>query len=160
MSAVQRRHLAVASVASLYADAGLPLQARHTSCVELRTMWSPPGVPVGVAFGALERSERAQLAQTVAGLEAVDTEPPISALRERSRVLAPVLGRLRTLDEEGTLELPFAEVMSSLAHMAVNRLLKRGGDVDEARVHHALARIYEAEIARERSGLACDAVEG
>ena len=50
--------------------------------------------------------------------------------------------------------------MSSLAHMAVNRLMKRGGNVDEARVHHALARIYEAEIARERPGLACDSVDG
>jgi hypothetical protein len=41
--------------------------------------------------------------------------------------------------------------------MAVNRLLKRGGNVDEAR---APARIDEAEIARGRSGLACAPVEG
>lgn len=159
-SAVGRRHLAVASVASLYADAGLPLETRHASCVGLRGMWAPPGVPVGVAFGALERSERGQLAQTVAALDTADAEPAIRALRDRSEVFAQVLGRLRTLDEEGTLEQPFEDVMSSLAHMAVNRLLKRGGNVDEARVHHALARIYEAEIARERSGLACDRVDG
>jgi hypothetical protein len=44
--------------------------------------------------------------------------------------------------------------------MAVTRLLKRGGNVDEARVRHALARIDEAEIARGRSGLACEPVEG
>ena len=130
------------------------------SSVALRTTWAPAGVPVGVALAPLERAERAQLAQTVASLEAADAEPAIAALRERSRVLAPVLGRLRTLDEEGTLELPFEEVVSSLAHMAVNRVLKRGGNVDEARVHHALVRIYEGEIARERSGVACDPVEG
>lgn len=67
---------------------------------------------------------------------------------------------MRTLEEEGILEKPFPEVTSSLAHMDVNRLLKRGGNVDEARVHHALARIYEAGIASERSWLACDLVEG
>ena len=35
--------------------------------------------------------------------------------------------------------------------MSVNRLLKRGGNHDELRVHDALARLYEAQIARERS---------
>ena len=77
---------------------------------------------------------------------------------DRSAVLGPVLGRLRRLDVEETLELPFGDVVSSLAHMAVNRLLKRGGNVDPARVHHGLARVYEADIARERS-LARDSVE-
>jgi hypothetical protein len=56
-----------------------------------------------------------------------------------------LLARLRTLAEQGILERPFAEGMSSLAHMAVNRLMKRGGNVDEARVRQALA---------------CDSVDG
>ena len=66
-----------------------------------------------------------------------------------------VLARLRTLADEGNLGRPFAEVLSSLAHMAVIRLMKRGGNVDEARVGHALARVYEAKL-----GLACDSVDG
>jgi hypothetical protein len=37
--------------------------------------------------------------------------------------------------------------------MSVNRLLKRGANDDELRVHDALARLYEAQIARERSRL-------
>jgi hypothetical protein len=44
--------------------------------------------------------------------------------------------------------------------MSVNRLMTRGGNVDEARVHHALVRIYEAGLARERSGVARDLIEG
>jgi hypothetical protein len=64
---------------------------------------------------------------------------------------------LRTLDAQGTLERPLEDIMSSLAHMAVNRLLKSGGNVDEAR---APARVDEAEITRGRSGLACAPVEG
>ena len=75
-------------------------------------------------------------------------------------MFSQLLGRLRTLDEEGALEQPFEEVLSSFAHMSVNRLLRRGGNLDEARVHHAFARIYEAEVARERSGLATESAEG
>ena len=160
MSAVERRHLAVASVASLYADAGMPLEARHAACVGLRATWAPPGVPMGLVLGDVERSERAQLAQIVASLEVDDADPAVRALRDRSLVLAPLLGRLRRLAGEGTLERPLEDVMSSFAHMAVNRILKRGGNVDEARVHHALARIYEARIARERSAAVCEPVEG
>jgi class I lanthipeptide synthase len=155
-----RRHLAVASVASLYADAELPLAARLACSVTLRGTWAPRGVPVAVAFGAQERAERGQVAQTVAALEADDPEPAIRALQQRSAALALALGQLRTLDEEGSLERPLDEVMASLAHMSVNRLLTRGGNVDEARVHHALARIYEGGLARERSGLAPDRIEG
>ena len=66
-----------------------------------------------------------------------------------------VFVRLRTLADEGNLERPFAEVLSCLAHMAVIRLMKRGGNVDEARVGRALARVYEAELE-----LACDSVDG
>jgi hypothetical protein len=35
--------------------------------------------------------------------------------------------------------------------MSVNRLLNRGANRDELRVHDALARLYEAQIARQRS---------
>jgi hypothetical protein len=40
--------------------------------------------------------------------------------------------------------------------MGVNRLLKRGANMDEVRVHDALARLYEAEMARDRSRLASE----
>jgi hypothetical protein len=89
-----------------------------------------------------------------------DAEPSISTLRHRSLVIGPVAPRLRTLDAQGTLERPLEDIRSSLAHMAVNRLLKSGGNVNEARVLHAPARIDEAEIARRGSGLACEPVSG
>jgi thiopeptide-type bacteriocin biosynthesis protein len=154
-----RRHLAVASVAALYDDAGLSLTSRFECSVTLRTSWAPRGVPVGVAFGERERAERAQVAQTVAALDAAEPEPAICALQARSGPLALALGQLRTLAEEGVLERPFDEVMASLAHMSVNRLLTRGGNADEARVHHALARIYEGGLARERAALSRDGVD-
>ena len=83
-------------------------------------------------------------------------EAPPGPLSERSAVLAAVFARMRALDEEGVLELPLHDIACSLAHMGVNRLLKRGANMDEVRVHDALARLYEAEMARDRSRLASE----
>jgi thiopeptide-type bacteriocin biosynthesis protein len=150
VTAVQRRHLTVASLAALYADASLPIGLRHQCCVRLRATWAPGGgESLGALLGAGERSERADVARTVAALRDADAKPPVVALRNRSRGLRPILGRLRAIDEQGILERPFDDVMCSLAHMGVNRLLRRGGNHDELRVHDALARLYEARIARD-----------
>ncbi|HYZ81846.1 MAG TPA: thiopeptide-type bacteriocin biosynthesis protein, partial [Solirubrobacteraceae bacterium] len=151
-AALERRHLAVASLAALYADAGLPLDSRHACCVHLRASWAPPGHSLGSLLGADERSERAQVAAIVAALDHRGEETQLSAIRRRSAALAPLLARLRALDEEGILELPLDEVLCSLAHLCVNRLLSSSGNLDEVRVHDALARLYEAELARRRSG--------
>ncbi|HXD57090.1 MAG TPA: lantibiotic dehydratase [Thermoleophilaceae bacterium] len=148
MDAVTRRHLTVASLAALYADAGLPLATRRSCCVQLRTAWAPPGRSLGRLLGTQERSERARLMETV--------EAPPGPLSERSAVLAGVFASLRALDEEGELELPLPDIGCSLAHMSVNRLLKRGANMDEVQVHDALARLYEAEMARDRSRLASE----
>ncbi|MGO9822277.1 MAG: lantibiotic dehydratase [Solirubrobacteraceae bacterium] len=150
-NATERRHLAVASLAALYADAGLTLERRHACSVQLRTNWAPRGASLGALLGAGERSERANVAAVVAALDEADPEPRVAALRKRSNDLVPILARLRALEEEGILEWPLEQVLCSLAHMSVNRLLKRGANHDELRVHDALARLYEAQIARERS---------
>ena len=156
-TAAERHRLAVASVAALYADSELTLDERHACCLSLRAGWLPAGLHVGDVLGERERAERADVAQALAVLENADsTEPWVEAIRDRSRPVAPLLQRLRALDEEGMLERPRPDVMCSLAHMCVNRLLKRGGNLDETRVHHALARVYESRIARERAGLAME----
>ena len=154
LSSVARRHLTVASLAGLYADSGLTLQARHACCVQLRTTWARGGGSFGAQLGAEERAERGQLAEVVAAIDRDDAETPIAPLRQRSAALEPILARLRELDEAGILERPFDDVVCSLAHMGVNRLLKRGANHDELRVHDALARLYEAQIARQRLELA------
>lgn len=154
LGAVGRRHLAVASVAALYADAGLSLEARRECCVRLRTTWATGPRALGARLAVEEREERAALEEIVAGLERDDGAPAVAALRKRSPGQEPILRRLRGLDDESLLEQPFNDVMCSLAHMAVNRLLKRGANHDELRVHDALARIYEAQLARRRMEVA------
>lgn len=148
-SAAARHRRAVASLAALYADSDLELGRRHACCVQLRSSWLPEGARVGDVLGARERAERDDVAAAVAALDVPESsEPWVVALRERSRAITPVLGHLRALDQEGVLERSYDSVMCALAHMAVNRLLRRGGNLDEARVHHALARVYEAKGAR------------
>ena len=149
-SAIERRHLAIASLAALYHDAELGVQARHACCIRLRSTWAPGGgASLGALLGAHERSERAQVAKTVAALGRDDAPLTIEPLRRRSVTLAPVLSRLRSLEDEGILEQPFDEIVCSLAHMSVNRILKRAANHDELRVHDALARLYEGQIARD-----------
>ncbi len=143
MGELTRRHVAVASLAALYEDVGLPLETRHACSVQLRAGWAPPGRPLGSLLGPQERSERVRLAEILG--------TPPAPLGERSAALAPLFARLRALDQEGVLELPLPDIVCSLAHMGVNRLLKRGGNMDEVRVHDALARLYEAQMARDRS---------
>jgi Lantibiotic biosynthesis dehydratase C-term len=74
-----------------------------------------------------------------------------SKLCDRSEALRPVLARFRDLHEAGRLERPLTDVLCSLGHMFVNRLLREAGDRDELRVHDALARLYESQLARERA---------
>ena len=154
LGTVARRHLTVASVAALYADAGLALEERRQCCVRLRTTWSDGPGSLGARLAVEEREERAALVEIVADLERDDAGTMVAVLRERSLAQEPILRRLRGLDDEALLEQPFNDVMCSLAHMAVNRLLKRGANHDELRVHDALARIYEAKLARNRMEVA------
>lgn len=150
-----RHRLAVASLAALYADSDLELSKRHACCLHLRSSWLPAGTHVGDVVGARERAERDDVAQWIAALDVLESnEAWVVALRERSRVATPLLQRLRALDDEGILGRPYQDVMCALAHMSANRLLRRGGNLDEVRVHHALARVYEGRIARQHAGLA------
>ena len=151
MGAVERRHLAVASVARLYADAGLPLDARYAACVGLRATWPPPGVP-SVWRSALWSAPNVRSLRRPSPRSRGTMRIPLSRLYALAPCARAAARTAASTRRGGHPRAALDDVMSSLAHMAVNRLLKRGGNLDEARVHHALARIYEARLARERSG--------
>jgi len=107
--------------------------------------------PPGALLGADERAERMQVEDAIEALEREDADPRILALSERSRQLAAVLARLRALADEGILERSLDDVIASLAHMAVNRMLLRCANHDEVRLHDALARLSASLMARLRS---------
>jgi thiopeptide-type bacteriocin biosynthesis protein len=150
-NAVDRRHLSVASVAALYEDARLSIEQRHACSVQLRASWAHADArSLGALLGAGERAERVDVEDAVAALARSDADPRILALSRRSRRLGTAFEQLRALADEGILEVTLEDFMASLAHMAVNRMLLRGGNYDEVRVHDALARLYESQQARAR----------
>jgi lantibiotic biosynthesis protein len=148
-----RRYLAVASVAALYAQSGLDMLARHQCCDFLRRAFSDRNrSSLGTLLAADERAERSDLEAAVASLDDPGAPPTVQALRARSGALRPVLARFRAVHEAGRLEQPLTDVLCSVAHMFVNRFLREAGHRDELRVHDALARLYEGQLARERAG--------
>jgi thiopeptide-type bacteriocin biosynthesis protein len=149
---LERRHLAAASVAALYEDAGLDLHQRHACCVTLREgRMRERGVSAGALLAADERAERPAVASVVESLGDKDAPPAVQALRGRSAALRPTLDQLRDLARDGRLERDLHDVLCTLAHMQVNRMLRKSGGHDELRVHDALARLYESQLARLRS---------
>ena len=152
MSPPQRRHLAVASLAAMYAQSGLGIVERHQCCDSLRrTFSSGHRSSLGTLLAADQRAERSDLEAAVSSLDDPSAPPTVQAFRDRSEALRPVLARFRELHETGRLGRPLTDVLCSLGHMFVNRLLREAGDRDELRVHDALARLYESQLARERA---------
>jgi lantibiotic biosynthesis protein len=152
MTPAERRLLTVASLAALYADSGLELEVCRQCCAQLRQRWSQGHeYLLKGRLGADARRERRDVEEAVAALEAHDPPLAIKALRARSHTLRPVLARLRVLDEADRLQQPLSDVVCSLAHMFVNRLLREGAGRDELRVHDALERLYVGQLGRGRA---------
>jgi lantibiotic biosynthesis protein len=153
MTSAERRWLTVASLAALYADSGLTLEVRRQCCADLRQTWSRGQEgPIEALLGAGARRERARVEMAVASLDAPGPPSPVQALRARSDQLQVVFAQLGALEEAGELNRPLAEVVCSLAHMSVNRLLRESGNRDELGVHDALGRVYASRLARARPG--------
>ncbi len=152
LPADRRRQLAVASIAALYDHCGLPVAARRDCCTRLRANWLRTlAFDPRTRLASDQRAERSALSELFAALEHEESTPPVGALTRRSHAIQPQLDRLAGLDAEGVLEKPLGDVIGALAHMAINRLLRRGGNYDEVRVHDALARHYDAVLAHRPS---------
>jgi thiopeptide-type bacteriocin biosynthesis protein len=150
--ASDRRRLAAAGLAGLYASSGLDLERCHRCCTRLRETWSGGSDrSLGALLGAAEREERPRILELIAAVDGQDGAQEIEALRRHRQLLTPMLQYLSDLDARGGLERSFDDVMCSLAHMFANRILPLGATGDELRAHDALARIYEARLARARA---------
>lgn len=149
-SRIERHSLAVASLASLYADADLSLKARHACSAHLRSIWMPPGDHVAEILRKEKSRNDSRVTGEIAALFADGAaEPWILTLREKARITRPLLQRWRDLDAENALGRPYLDIICSLAHMSVNRLLERGGNLDEVVIHDALTSDYERQIAAD-----------
>ena len=74
----------------------------------------------------------------------------LSAIRRRSEAVVPSAGRFRALESEGKLTVPVAEILHSLTHMHINRMLKSDLNVQEFVAYDFLRRYYESWAAKQR----------
>jgi thiopeptide-type bacteriocin biosynthesis protein len=152
--ALERRHLAVASVAALLGDAELDLASLMRCAAMLRSERSGDRTgSLGTLLAADERSSRARVGALIDALVDPGAGPPaLQPIRDRSTRVVPILAELRERSEAADAPVSFETVLRSHAHMFVNRLLRSGGnlELEELRVHDALARLYESRSARLR----------
>nr|WP_246306194.1 lantibiotic dehydratase [Allobranchiibius huperziae] len=144
-----RLDLAVASVMALYSDAGLNPDQLDECARQLRDAFVRRLTPAGTRrLGTEFRSVRDRITDIASG-DGQLIHPGVQViLADRSAVQAPVLADLRGEDARGRLSQPYLAIVQSLAHMALNRLLRDGGGADEARVHDIVARISRERLAR------------
>jgi hypothetical protein len=73
-------------------------------------------------------------------------------LRQRSLDIAPIAAQLRAREAEGALWLGVDRLVGSYLHMHANRMLRAAHRAQEAVIYHFLERLYESQVARQKSG--------
>lgn len=109
------------------------------------------GPPMRARLGAVFRAERDAL--SLLRERRVDADralaPALAILHERSRNATRSAREL--LRREKDLTASLADIVASLAHMHINRLLSDNHRAHEAAVYFFLHKLYDAEIARSRT---------
>ena len=88
--------------------------------------------------------------QNAADLPA-DARKALDILDERGRRWAPVLAELRALDGAKALQCSFSDIMRSVSHMSLNRLLRTMQNPQELLVYDFLERMYSSWAARAKA---------
>jgi thiopeptide-type bacteriocin biosynthesis protein len=151
----RRWHAAIPGVNMLLADLGLDLDARLMLMRTLRERFGRE-FRADAAFGrqlaARFRRSRAELDR----LLVMDESPPddlrIGPFARRSTRARPALDGLRAANDEGRLTWTLAGLAESLVHMHLNRLFRSEQRAHELVIYDFLACLYEARVARGRSG--------
>jgi thiopeptide-type bacteriocin biosynthesis protein len=139
-----RWRLAVAGVDRLLADAGLDVATRRAAVRRWRDSFvaehGATGDNAKQNAGRLFRTERAGLEALLDGTtEDPRTAAGLAALDRRSEAIAPLLG--------GVPE----DLLQSLSHMFVNRLLRAAQRTQELVVYDLLDRLYAARLGRAKA---------
>jgi lantibiotic biosynthesis protein len=146
-----RWRAALCGVDTLLADFGFDLEARRVIVGRWRDQ-RYTGTPGKQQLADRLRTERKQLEQLLWAPRKADGEFEFvwAAFDERSRRMAGVVERLRSLSAAGQLGVDMVEVAHSYAHMHVNRMIRFAATTHELVIYDFLFRLYEAQIARAR----------
>jgi lantibiotic biosynthesis protein len=74
----------------------------------------------------------------------------LQALSRRSAAVAPLIQEMHELQVRRELSCPLEQIVHSLIHMFLNRLMRSSQRLQEMVVYEFLARLYDSEVARRK----------
>jgi thiopeptide-type bacteriocin biosynthesis protein len=156
----ERWRLAVAGIDRLLGDFGFEPEARGPLVETARRQLEKDlGAEAGVRrqLGGRFRKESKSLELLLDPSRDSESplEPGLTVLRNRSDRLAPLVEELRARERTGRLSLRLAEIVPSIVHMHVNRILRSGHRGQELVLYDFLSRLYESRSARGQREKAC-----
>jgi thiopeptide-type bacteriocin biosynthesis protein len=147
--------LGLISVDQWLAAAGLALSERLTFVRNLHAGFSsPPGLEQASLkkhLGKRFREERTRLESLFSGASSLPRTWAMGReiLLERTRQTTPMFDAMRRLLEVGDLTLSLEEVLGSIVHMGLNRLLRAtNSQQEEPVIHYFLGQLYASQLAR------------
>lgn len=153
---VARWQLALCGMDSLLRDAGFDLEQRHSFARRMADSYGREFRLQGPARHPIQdklRKERRTLLTLLDGSrdEPSPLEPGLQVLRRRTEAMAPLLSELRQRGERGELASAFTDIVSSLIHMHVNRMVPTAARAQEAILYRFLENLCESQLARIRN---------
>ena len=150
-----RWRLALYGMHQALLDLGLDLDARRSLLATLQGGYAREhrvDVATRRELGRRFREERA----AIEALLLADAEPPdllaagVTTFARRRDAWAEPIARLRALDEQRELTVPWTQLAERILHLHANRLLRHAQRRQECVLYDLLARLYEGEAARTR----------
>jgi lantibiotic biosynthesis protein len=148
-----RWQLALRGTDLLLRDLGLDTAQRHLAATHLRDAFFREfgaGKPLRMELDAKRRSERRGLEQMLSPQWSADSPlaPGLAALERRSVENRALAAELRELERGGHLTQSVSELVPSLVHMHVNRLIRSSAREHELVLYDLLAGAYDSLAAR------------
>ena len=148
-----RWRVALRGIDLLFDDLGLTLDQKRAIARRARHGYGSEFGADGDFSRAVGRRYRQERVSVEAVLDPHRDPPPelaasLTALHQRSAVLAPVARELRDLADAGRLSVDLPELAMSLAHMHVNRMLRSVQRAQELVLYELLDRAYSSQAAR------------
>jgi thiopeptide-type bacteriocin biosynthesis protein len=151
LDADARQHLVLLGVDRLLADFGCDIQERLAFLEGRRP--AARHKQARRELGDLYRTSRQRI-EAMLGERVGELTPVFEALRARSGAIHPVAAALRRLDTRGQLASPLTQILASLTHMHVNRVLRQSSARQEQGLYDFLFRFHESQLARAKRGAA------
>ncbi len=152
----RRWPLALRGAHSLLRDFGYDLEQRRQAAAAMRSgFWQTFGHDaLGRELGKRLRPERQRLDSLLEDPPIPERVPDLAAglpwLAQRSLDYGPWIEELQDLERQGRLQRPLRDIVPSLVHMHVNRMIRTAANQHELVIYDFLERLYASRLARQR----------